>query len=117
MEFSTTDILFFLSLAVGFALAVWAPGWVALGWVLARRHRARTGTGGFWAFAGGALTGVAVSIAAAVVTWRLADAAGGAGVLPLSVLLSWGACWLVAWAVGRAPAQVAPAAQAEGWGR
>ena len=33
MELSTTDILFFLSLAVGFALAVWAPGWVALeGW-------------------------------------------------------------------------------------
>ena len=114
MEFSTTDILFFLSVAAGLALAVLAPGWGALGWAFARR--ARTGAGAFWAFAGGAVTGVAVSIAAAAVTWTLADAVGGGGVLPLWVLLSWGACWLVAWAVGRTPART-PHVHAEGWGR
>jgi hypothetical protein len=116
MELSTTDILFFLSVAAAIVLAVWAPGWVALGWVFARRHRARTGVGGFWAFAGGAVTGVAVSIAAAGATWRLTDAVGGGGALALSVPLSWAACWLVAWSVGRAPVPVAQATQA-GWGR
>jgi hypothetical protein len=113
MELSTADILFFLSLAAAVVLALLAPGWVALGWAFAHRHRARTGQGGFWAFAGGAVTGVAVSIGAAAATLRLADAVGGAGVLPLSVLLSWVACWLVAFGVGRTPARVAQ----EGWGR
>jgi hypothetical protein len=121
MELSTTDILFFLSVAAGIVLAVWAPGWVALGWVFARRHRARTATGGFWAFAGGSLTGVAVCIAAAGATWRLTDAVGGGGALALSVPLSWAACWLVAWGVGRTPRPAATphprAAQTEGWGR
>ncbi|HEX4699554.1 MAG TPA: hypothetical protein VH857_09375 [Actinomycetes bacterium] len=119
MEFSTTDILFLLSVAAGIVLAVWAPGWVALGWVVARRHRARTGTGGFWAFAGGAVTGVAVSIAVAGATWRLTEAVGGGGrALALSVPLSWAACWLVAWGVGQAPRRVrTPYVRAEGWGR
>jgi hypothetical protein len=117
MELSTTDILFFLSVAAGIVLAVWAPGWVALGWVFARRHQALNRTGGFWAFAGGSVTGVAVSITAAGATWRLTDAVGGGGALALSVPLSWAACWLVAWAVGRSPRAVAQAAQTEGWGR
>jgi hypothetical protein len=114
MELSTTDILFFLSVAAGIVLAVWAPGWVALGWVFARRHRARTGTGGFWAFAGGSVTGVAVSIAVAAATSTLTYAVGGGGALALSVPLSWAACWVGSWLVARnAPVQVAQ----EGWGR
>ena len=114
MELSTTDILFFLSVAAGIVLAVLAPGWVALGWAFARRHRARTGTGGFWAFAGGSVTGVAVSVAAALATWRLTEAIGGGGALALSVPLGWAACWVVTWLVVRnAPVQVAQ----EGWGR
>src|SRR4051794_34958273 len=117
MEFSTADILFFLSVAAGFVLAVSAPGWVTLGWAFARRHRARTGTGGFWAFAGGAVTGVAASIGAAAAPWRLTDVVGGGLAVRLSVPLSWAACWLVAWGVGRAPRPVVQLAQTEGWGR
>jgi hypothetical protein len=123
MEFSTTDILFFLTVAAGIVLAVWAPGWVALGWAFARRHEARTGTGGFWAFAGGSVTGVALSVGATVVTWSLSHAVGGGGALALSVFLSWAACWLTAWGLTAAlrpvasPHSVPGAAQTGGWGR
>jgi hypothetical protein len=123
MELSTADIVFFLSVAAGIVLAVWAPGWVALGWAFAHRRRARTGKGGFWAFAGGAVTGVAISVGATTVVLSVFDALGAGGALSLSVVLAWVACWLVAFGVSRAPRPVASphsvpgAAQTEGWGR
>jgi hypothetical protein len=122
MELSTGTIVVILAVIAGLALAVLLPGWAAVGWAFARRAQ-RTGRGGGWAFLGGSVVGVVVSGAAAGLTWPVSDTIAGGGALVALVLMSWVACWAVAWLVVRtAPAvqvpAVAPAQVAqEGWGR
>lgn len=116
VEFSPADIALILAVLAGLFVAVMTPGWAVLGWAFARRRQAR-GPGRSWPHAvAGFATGLGVCGAVSAAVGGTTSSGSAAGVV--AVLLSWGACWLLAWLVRRrTPAADRQPAQTEGWGR
>ena len=113
IEFSPAEVAAILAVLAAVFLAVTSPGWLALGYVLGRRHlRSRNR----WpARVGGALLGIALSAAVSAAVGAVLD--GFEYVVLVAVLASWCVCWSVAFLLRRSAADPgAPSAQ-EGWGR
>jgi hypothetical protein len=112
IEFSPAEIALIVAVLVAAFVVVTAPGWVVLAVVTGRRPGPDATPGGRWAArAGGALGGLALSVAAGSLVNRLA----GEITPVLGVLGAWAACWTVAAALHR-PRRAAPPA-GEGWAR